>query len=71
MAWAPSLGEVVAVMAVEDTDEVIIVTKLGYTIRFSASDIRVMGRATRGVRVVDLGEDDEVSSVERIIVEEE
>jgi hypothetical protein len=30
-----------------------------------------MGRATRGVRVVDLGEDDEVSSVERIIVEEE
>ena len=70
MAWAPSLGEVVAVMVVDNNDEVITVTKLGYTIRFSASDIRVMGRATRGVRVVDLGADDEVSSVERIIVED-
>ncbi len=70
LAWAPSLGEVVGVMAVEDTDEVITVTRLGFTIRFSASDIRVMGRATRGVRVVDLGSDDEVSSVERIIIEE-
>ncbi len=70
MAWAPALGEVVTVIAVEDNDEVIMVTRNGYTIRFSASDIRVMGRVTRGVKVADLGDDDEIMSVERIIVEE-
>ncbi len=70
MAWAAALGEVVTVIAVEDNDEVIMVTRNGYTIRFSASDIRVMGRVTRGVKVADLGDDDEIMSVERIIVEE-
>jgi len=71
MAWAASMGEVVTVQVVNDSDEVIGVSRKGYTIRFAASDIRKMGRSTRGVKTIDLSEDDELSSVERIIHEEE
>ncbi|HQC36867.1 MAG TPA: DNA gyrase subunit A [Thermotogota bacterium] len=71
LAWIPELGDVLTVQVINDADEVIIVTKMGYTIRFSASDIRTMGRVTRGVKVVDLGLEDEVASVERIETDEE
>jgi len=71
MAWAPSMGEVVTVQVVNDSDEVIGVSRKGYTIRFAASDIRKMGRSTRGVKTIDLSGDDELSSVERIIHENE
>jgi DNA gyrase subunit A len=71
LAWIPELGNVITVQVVNDADEVIVVTKTGYTIRFAAADIRTMGRVTKGVKVVDLGLDDEVASVERIETEEE
>lgn len=71
LAWIPELGDVLTVQVINDADEVIIVTKMGYTIRFSASDVRTMGRVTRGVKVVDLGLEDEVASVERIQIDEE
>jgi len=70
-AWNSELGEVVGVQLIEDTDEIIAVTKLGFTIRFSASDIRKMGRVTRGVKAIDLTSDDQVASIERIPYTEE
>jgi len=70
MAWNPELGEVVTVQVLKNADEVIVVTKSGYTIRFSASDIRTMGRVTKGVKAIDLEENDKVASVERIVSQE-
>ncbi len=65
-AWQSELGEVVGVQLLKDSDDIIAVTKLGFTIRFSASDIRKMGRVTRGVKAIDLSNDDLVASIERI-----
>ncbi|HPE68400.1 MAG TPA: DNA gyrase subunit A [Thermotogota bacterium] len=69
-SWKPELGEVVAVKVLSTSDELIVVTRLGFTIRFSATDIRAMGRVTRGVKTIDLGLEDSVASVERIEIEE-
>ena len=43
-----------------------IITKNGITIRMSVNDLRVMGRATQGVKVIKLGEDDDIASVAKI-----
>ena len=45
--------------------------KSGITIRISMDELRVMGRATQGVRLIKVGEGDEISSVEKISREEE
>jgi len=43
-----------------------IINKSGITIRISVDGLRVMGRATQGVKVIRLNDDDEISSVEKI-----
>ena len=43
-----------------------IITKNGITIRMSVNGLRVMGRATQGVKVIKLGEDDDIASVAKI-----
>jgi DNA gyrase subunit A len=43
-----------------------IINKSGISIRISVAELRVMGRATQGVRLIKLNEDDEISSVEKI-----
>ena len=62
-----------AIREVVDSDDLMIVNKSGITIRMRVSDLRVMGRATQGVRVITLNEGDEISSVAKIekIQEEE
>jgi DNA gyrase subunit A len=47
-----------------------IINKSGITIRISMDELRVMGRATQGVRLIKVGEGDEISSVEKISREE-
>jgi DNA gyrase subunit A len=43
-----------------------IINRSGITIRIKVSELRVMGRATQGVRLIKLNEDDRISSVEKI-----
>ncbi|MEO9966962.1 MAG: DNA gyrase subunit A [Reichenbachiella sp.] len=59
-------GALVAIKEVIDTDDLMIINKSGITIRLAVADLRVMGRATQGVKLIRLGENDEISSVEKI-----
>lgn len=59
-------GALVAIKEVIDTDDLMIINKSGITIRLAVADLRVMGRATQGVRLIKLGDKDEISSVEKI-----
>lgn len=59
-------GRLVAIKEVIDTDDLMIINRSGITIRMAVEDLRVMGRATQGVRLIKLSEDDEISSVEKI-----
>lgn len=59
-------GSLVAIKEVVDTDDLMIINRSGITIRMAVSDLRVMGRATQGVKLIRLGENDKISSVEKI-----
>ncbi len=56
-------GKVISIKAVVDEDDLMITSKLGIVIRMPVEDIRVMGRATQGVRVIRLDNDDEIADV--------
>ncbi len=56
-------GAVIAIKAVREDEDLMITTKSGIVIRMPVDDIRVMGRATQGVRVIRLDEDDEIADV--------
>jgi DNA gyrase subunit A len=64
-------GKLVAIKEVKDDDDLMIINKSGITIRMEIKDLRVRGRATQGVKVIRLNEDDAISSVEKIEVAEE
>jgi DNA gyrase subunit A len=66
----PKTGSLVAIKGVTDGDELMIINRSGITIRLRVSDIRVIGRATQGVRLLKLNEGDEISSVAKIEREE-
>lgn len=59
-------GNLVAIKEVVDSDDLMIINKSGITIRLEVSNLRVMGRATQGVRLIRLNDNDEISSVEKI-----
>jgi DNA gyrase subunit A len=59
-------GKLVAIKEVVDEDELMIINRSGITIRIEVKELRVMGRATQGVRLIKLNEDDRISSVEKI-----
>jgi len=56
-------GSLIAIKGVIDTDDLMIITKLGLTIRMPVADMRIMGRATQGVKLINLKEDDSIASV--------
>lgn len=62
----PKTGKLVAIKEVVDEDELMIINRSGLTIRIKVSELRVMGRATQGVRLIKLSDDDVISSVEKI-----
>lgn len=64
-------GKVVMMKAVGEDDEVLIMTEKGKIIRSPVSDVRIIGRNTKGVKVVNLAEGDLVESVEKIATDEE
>jgi DNA gyrase subunit A len=64
-------GEVVGVLYVQDTHEVLLITQQGMILRMPANDVRAIGRATQGVRLIDIEEGDKVVSVARLERDEE
>jgi DNA gyrase subunit A len=63
-------GSLVGIHGVVDTDDLMIINKSGITIRLRVADLRVIGRATQGVRLLKLNEGDEITSVAKIDVED-
>ena len=59
-------GHLVAIKEVIDNDDLMIINRSGITIRMAVGDLRVMGRATQGVKLIRLNENDVISSVEVI-----
>ncbi len=56
-------GKLIAIKAVTDDADLMIITKSGTTIRLAVADLRVLGRATQGVRLINIREGDEIASV--------
>ena len=63
-------GELIAIKNVSDDNDLMIITQNGLTIRLAVSSISLLGRATQGVRVINLKEDDRIASIARVDVEE-
>lgn len=64
-------GKLIAVKGVSDERDLMIITKSGLTIRLSVSGIRVSGRATQGVKLINLRETDSIAAVTQTTPEEE
>ncbi len=67
----PKTGQLIAIKAVSEKDDLMIINKSGILIRLSVSELRVMGRATQGVRLINLKGDDSIASVARVEIEDE
>ncbi len=59
-------GSLIAIKHVTDKDDLMIINKSGIAIRMAVEDMRVMGRATQGVRLIKLNEGDEIAAVAKI-----
>jgi DNA gyrase subunit A len=68
---SPRTGEVVAVKAVQDDEQLMIITRNGVVNRQRVAEISVIGRATQGVKLVNLDEGDSVVDVARVVTEDE
>ena len=64
-------GNLIAIKVVDDNDDLMIINKSGVTIRMSIQELRIMGRATQGVRLIRLDDDDEIASVAKVEIDEE
>ncbi len=64
-------GNLIAVKVVQDDDDLMIINKSGVTIRMKVEELRVMGRATQGVRLIRLDDDDEIASVAKVEIDDE
>lgn len=64
-------GSLVSINNVTDADDLMIINKSGLTIRMEVSDLRVMGRATQGVRLINIKGNDSIAAVTKVLREEE
>ncbi|MFB9055604.1 DNA gyrase subunit A [Mariniflexile ostreae] len=64
-------GKLVAIKSVSDTDDLMIINKSGIAIRLGVKDLRVMGRATQGVKLINLKNGDSIAAVAKVMHEEE
>ncbi|HER41190.1 MAG TPA: DNA gyrase subunit A, partial [Salinimicrobium catena] len=64
-------GSLVAIKNVKDGDDLMIINKSGLAIRTSVDSLRVMGRATQGVRLINLKGNDSIAAVAKVMKEEE
>jgi len=64
-------GDLVSIKAVTDANDLMIITKNGITIRINVKDLRVMGRATQGVRLINISDTDSIAAVTKVDHEDE
>jgi len=64
-------GSLIAINNVTDDDDLMIINKSGLTIRMMVSDLRVMGRATQGVRLINIKGTDSIAAVTKVLREDE
>ena len=64
-------GKLVSVKTVTDTDDLMIINKSGIAIRMEVASLRVMGRATQGVRLINLKGDDTIAAVAKVMKDDE
>ena len=63
-------GNLISIKDVDDNNDLMIICKSGITIRLSVKSLRVMGRATQGVRLINIKDGDEIAAVCKIDVDE-
>ena len=63
-------GALIAIKNVTDSDDLMIINKSGIIIRMAVADLRVMGRATQGVRLIKIQEGDAIAAVTKVEIEE-
>jgi DNA gyrase subunit A len=59
-------GDLIAIKDVQDGDDLMIINKSGILIRIAVDTLRVMGRATQGVRLINLRNNDEIAAVTKV-----
>ena len=64
-------GKLIAIEDVSDNDDLMIINKSGIAIRLSVSQLRILGRATQGVRLINLRQGDSIASVTRVVSQQE
>ena len=64
-------GHLVAIKSVTDEDDLMIINKSGIAIRMSLENLRIMGRATQGVKLINLRENDAIAAVAKVMKEDE
>jgi len=64
-------GKLVSINSVTDADDLMIINKSGLTIRMAVEDLRVMGRATQGVRLINIKGNDSIAAVTKVMKEDE
>ncbi|MEZ2414802.1 DNA gyrase subunit A [Muriicola sp. E247] len=64
-------GGLVAIKNVSDSDDLMIINKSGIAIRMSVDDLRTMGRATQGVKLINLKENDSIAAVAKVMKDED
>ncbi|MGL5786487.1 MAG: DNA gyrase subunit A [Bacteroidales bacterium] len=70
MSITDKTGKLVAIKNVTDDNDLMIINKSGITIRLKVAEVRIMGRATQGVRLINLGKrNDEIASVCKVMTD--
>jgi DNA gyrase subunit A len=60
-------GKLISINSVTDSDDLMIINKSGLTIRMAVEDLRVMGRATQGVKLINIKENDSIAAVTKVM----
>jgi len=71
MSITEKTGDLISIHSVIDSDDLMIINRSGLTIRMAVSGLRTMGRATQGVRLIQLREGDSIAAVTKVNVEDE
>ena len=64
-------GKLVSLKSVSDNDDLMIINKSGIAIRMQVEDLRVMGRATQGVKVISLKDGDSIAAVAKVMKDDD
>ena len=64
-------GKLVTIKSVSDNDDLMIINKSGIAIRMQVEDLRVMGRATQGVKAISIKEGDSIAAVAKVMKDED